>query len=466
MKVSALRDYVEKISTGDPQTVLAKPDMVVGLQENMRTFLDDVPASGQVRQALGRLEGYVKEINEFRYGQGTIDEINKAAGKKIFETNLATIFMSEEMRLRQAAIYQDYLKKLLDSGMDIVRKIDANKIIDIPKDFSRIDDQLLGSFLVHKDLLKPFKLSVSYAAGKGDDFMELVRGTDKITSVWKYITLIPFAKFHIRNLATEISFNAIAGMNPVLHPSIMKHYNRAMKLWHQAKFGKPSEEYYKMVREGVIMTGFMRTEAAAQTGEIFKKGWLLKKGLGAAEHAGSFTEEMPRIAMYLWAREGGEKLLKKYGAISAADLVSKFHVDYGKITSFESEFMRRLMPFYSWYRFNIPLHVKMIPNAPGFYANVDKTRKAITEAKGGEMPEWWAPEYIREGYAVGWSRKPGKRTYIILRGWYPAADINSILSFKNLKDQFVQMLHPVKFIPEAAWGYDTFRKRKIPAYRL
>jgi hypothetical protein len=33
-----------------------------------------------------------------------------------------------------------------------------------------------------------------------------------------------------------------------------------------------------------------------------------------------------------------------------------------------------------------------------------------------------------------------------------------------MKDQFMQMLHPVKVIPETVWGYDTFRKRKIPAY--
>jgi hypothetical protein len=464
-KVKDLRGFLRKLSESKVNNFFEKPENLVEMDAKIDLLLENMPELSPVRGTARELKKIVKEINQFRHVNGTAANIEKLTGKKVFETNLATISMAEEMRLKQAITYQDYLKKLIDSNLGFIERVaDDFKAVDLPKDFGLVQDEVLGSFMVHKDLLRPFRLSVSFASGQGDDFMAVVKATDKITSAWKYGTLIPFAKFHIRNLASEVSFNMIAGMNPLLDPKIFDDYTDAVRIWKAAKAGKGGEEYLELIRKGVVQTGFMRTEAAIKEGSKLHKIPVVGRYLMGAEKVGSFTEEVPRIAMYKWAKRGGPARWKKYGVLSAEDLTRRFHVDYGKTTEFERGFMRRLMPFYSWYRFNIPLHIQMIPNAPGFYANVEKSRKALTEARGGDMPEWWSPEYIREGYAVGWSKKPGTRTYIILRGWYPAVDINAILSIKNMKDQFMQMLHPVKVIPETIWGYDTFRKRKIPAY--
>ena len=464
-KVQGLRDFLHQLSESKVNNFFEKPEHLVEMDRKIDLLIEEMPELAGARNTARELKKIVRDISQFRHVNGTAANIEKLTGKKVFETNLATISLAEEMRLKQAITYQDYLKKLIDSNLGFIKRVpDTFRDIDLPKDFGLVQDEILGSFMVHKDLLRPFRLSVSFASGKGDDFMAVVKATDKITSVWKYGTLIPFAKFHIRNLASEVSFNMIAGMNPLLDPKIYDDYVSAAKLWKVAKAGKGGEEYYELIRKGVVQTGFMRTEAATIQGSKFHQIPVVGKYLMGAEKVGSFTEEVPRIAMYKWAKRGGPARWKKYNVLSAEDLTRRFHVDYGKTTEFERGFMRRLMPFYSWYRFNIPLHIQMIPNAPGFYANIEKTRKAVTEARGGEMPESWAPEYIREGYAVGWSKKPGARNYVILRGWYPPVDINGILSFKNLKDQFLQMVHPVKVIPETIWGYDTFTKRHIPAY--
>jgi hypothetical protein len=459
-----VRLVIDKINEGKLDDLATNPDIVTNFRVALRGFLKDIKAGPKVNSAIARFEKHIEEYRRFRSLNETANKINEIAGKKVFETNLATIFWKEENRLNEAVIYHDYLKKLIDANLDFVQKIDPTKVVEIPKDFARIDDELLGSFHVHKDLLEPFRLTVNYAKGQGDDWAEFVKLTDRVTSNIKYSILIPFPKFHIRNIVSEISFNAIAGMNPLLDPKILEDYTFALKEWKLAKAGKASEWYIRAIKDGAIQTGFMRSEAATEIAGKWKKIPGVGHYLRGMETVGSLSEEMPRLAMYRWAQRGGVARLKKFSVKSAGELVSRFHVDYSKLTPFERSSLRRLMPFYSWYRFNIPMNIKMLQEAPGFYANVDKTRKAITEARGGELPQDWTPEYIREGYAIGWSKSPGKKTYIIMRGWYPAADLSSVTSIDNAKDQFVGMLHPAKIIPETIWGYDTFTKRKIPAY--
>jgi hypothetical protein len=461
---SDVKKVIKLISENKIDEIIDSPDLVSEFRASLTNHFKGNKHAAEINSALNRFDKYMTEYRSFRKLNETANKINDIAGKKVFETNLATIFWKEENRLNEAIIYHDYLKKLIGANLEFVKKIDPSVVSEIPKDFARIDDELLGLFHVHKDLLEPFRLTVNYAKGTGDDWTAFVKLTDKITANIKYSLLIPFPKFHIRNIVSEISFNAIAGMNPLLNPSILDDYLFATKEWKLAKAGKASKWYMQAIEDGAIQTGFMRSEAATGMAGTWKKIPVVGQYLRGAESIGSLTEEMPRLAMYRWAQKGGKARLDKYSVKSAGELVSRFHVDYSRITPFERSAMRRLMPFYSWYRFNIPLHIQMIPNAPGFYSTVDKTRKAITEARGGEMPQGWTPEYIREGYAIGWSVLPGKKTYAIMRGWYPAADINSIMSVGNLKDQFVSMLHPAKIIPETIWGYDTYKKHKIPAY--
>jgi len=126
--------------------------------------------------------------------------------------------------------------------------------------------------------------------------------------------------------------------------------------------------------------------------------------------------------------------------------------------------MRRLFPFYSWSRFNLPLHLEMFVQNPAKYAQLERARHMVTKLAGGQLPDEIDPEYIREGYAIGISKTPGKRTYIVLKSWLPQADVGDILSVEGYKDLFLRLVHPIKTVPEAVWGRDTFKKRDLPAY--
>ena len=80
------------------------------------------------------------------------------------------------------------------------------------------------------------------------------------------------------------------------------------------------------------------------------------------------------------------------------------------------------------------------------------------------MPDDIDPEWIKEGYVIGWSKKPGKRTYIVLRGWLPHADLGELLAKRGMQDLVTRQLTPLKAAGEVFWGYDLFKKRSLPAY--
>ena len=90
----------------------------------------------------------------------------------------------------------------------------------------------------------------------------------------------------------------------------------------------------------------------------------------------------------------------------AASQVRKFNIDYGALTKFEKTAMRRVMPFYSWFRRNLPLQVSMLASKPGFMTLYGKGTEAIQNILGTGDPEndWMLPQWIRESFPVRWAQ--------------------------------------------------------------
>jgi len=80
-------------------------------------------------------------------------------------------------------------------------------------------------------------------------------------------------------------------------------------------------------------------------------------------------------------------------ARGAAMQVKKFLFDYTDegLTEFEREGMKRIMPFYSWTRNNLPLQLEQLLKQPGKYAAVEKVRKGHEYALGPSPDEYRWP---------------------------------------------------------------------------
>jgi len=465
------RKYEGKILTDDVIKELTKStsgdDLIKIL--NVKNA-GELRKAGVPQDAVNQFIRIRDSMTQLRRIEGGLTDIGKklvdiGVDKKLFETNLPKLIFEQELRLRSSFMYQSHIRGLLKQyrGTNLVRA--AEDVADIGAElatgnFKRITDKMVGDFLVHKDLATAFENCIKITTGQSKDFQKFVRMYDKGLGMWKYGTLIPFGKFHIRNLVSEMLLNNIAGM--WLTDTA---YVKAAKFLSAVKSGDRAAKikYLDMIRDGTIRTGFFASEIGASR-KIITPAWKRVTGLKAMESLGEFTEDFPRIAMRFWLEKKGDKFIKKMGFNSAVEMVRKFHPTYDKFTPFERGIMRRIFPFYSWSRFNLPLHAEMFVQNPKHYARVERTRHAITKLRGGQLPDDIDPEWIREGYVIGWSKKPGKRTYIVLRGWLPHADLGELLAKRGMQDLIVRQLTPVKTLGEVFWGYDLFKKRKLPAY--
>ncbi|MDD5065370.1 MAG: hypothetical protein PHQ35_11505, partial [Phycisphaerae bacterium] len=162
-----------------------------------------------------------------------------------------------------------------------------------------------------------------------------------------------------------------------------------------------------------------------------------------------------------------------YAALEA----KKWFLDYGDLTDFEKNVLKKVFPFYSWIRKNLANQVSGILLYPGMYALVPKAEDFL-RYKDPEYDESLVPDYMRQlGYFP--ISKHDKNVYSLLNPNLPFQDLARIpivwdedepwrpkLDWTEVKDDIVGAAHPliksvVEMIPDK--GYDTWRKKDLDA---
>lgn len=99
-------------------------------------------------------------------------------------------------------------------------------------------------------------------------------------------------------------------------------------------------------------------------------------------------DDTNKFALYLQRRMSG------YATGAAWEDVLKRHYDFSNLTGFERSVMRRIVPFYSWMKQNIPNTIKRLVDQPGGAEAL--TAKAVASQRSQEF----IPEYVGEGLAI------------------------------------------------------------------
>jgi signal recognition particle subunit SEC65 len=496
-QVEEVQELINKLD-GFKDEALEK---LFGKRGNFIDFMDEMRQTGEkighpgMKAAYRDFERIIgKSFGEMRTVAGTIEGIEalgrEAGFKKLLETNIAKLLYAEETKLKSVLLYHSYIKRMQTEFPDLIKV--AKRGAAAPEGAVKVSSPIMGAFFVHKDIADMFGNIMKVGSGKGDPLIDVAKYFDRFYSSMKYYMIVPFAKTGIRNFVSSVSLTSLS-LKPGEVPAYMSSLYRATKLWNKAKRGDKAAMgmYQKMMRGGLLET-FYRAEFAMGTKGLTPKypnfglggvGRAIegtKVGGAAAKVAtpafrtamggmATFyesTEMIPRMAMYLFAKDKPAAWFHRFGVKNVIDYVRKFQPSYSKLTPFERKYMNRIFMFYSWPRHNIPLHIEMIINNPGHYANLEKLRRAGTEILGGELPEYFEPEYIRKGYAVGLKgHGANKKTYFLLRGWAPEADLESVMSIQSFRDLFSGMFNPMVKTPlEVGYGYDMFKKKKLPAY--
>jgi len=145
-------------------------------------------------------------------------------------------------------------------------------------------------------------------------------------------------------------------------------------------------------RYGVVQSGTFYDEIS--TGFLKNKSKVLDR-LNISKY-GNYIEENAKLAHFI------DKLNKGYGIDDAARSVKKYLFDYGDLTDFEKNVMRRVMPFYTWTRKNIELQLKEMASKPGQYGAILKGFRDIEDAFTDISEEDKAklPSWVKDGVEV------------------------------------------------------------------
>jgi hypothetical protein len=140
--------------------------------------------------------------------------------------------------------------------------------------------------------------------------------------------------------------------------------------------------------------------------------------------------------------------------------------DYSDLSDIEKRYMKRLFPFYTWTRKNIPAQFEAMVKHPD---RANKINIMIDAMQGdtSKIDESDIEDWVKGQFPIFLNAKESEDTYtfITTMSYVPTAELNRLFQDpKGYADLTGGMLSPLLKLPiELMINYDTFRGKKIDA---
>ncbi len=162
------------------------------------------------------------------------------------------------------------------------------------------------------------------------------------------------------------------------------------------------------------------------------KPWVGGPALGDA------TETFTRLAHMV------DRLDKGWGIEDMAMDVRKYHVDYRDLTPTERDIFRRVAPYYTYMRKNVPIQLRILFESPGGVGFLGRLVNSSYKALSNPT----APDYLKENMAIPLGKdENGNVTYL---NWnLPLADLARLKydPMEFMQENVVDMVSPVLKAP-------------------
>lgn len=328
---------------------------------------------------------------------------------------------------------------------------------------------------------------------------EFIKNYDQFMKFWKTFALIT-PGYHTRNFFGNITNSFMAGMPLTVQGAYMFRtsndflsYRRVMNALYRGedigKFGdnviaafKRVDDYYRSgasqshrgIRDLEIIKEGMRT-AKGQTRNLAKKAGdkLLQFNYQAAE----MMDDMQRYALYQWAYDTAGKSSRVKSAMKAGasaneiaalrrteayKRVSEALFDYSHLTPFEQEYMKRLFPFYTFFKNNLIFQAKNVFQRPAQFGKLYRGYKYYTESMTGfeleDLPNYMTDNlWLPMPYRVN---KNNKEAIEWLRLNLPPSDFTEFVENPFARG-VTSLTVPIKFFIEMGTGRDLFTGQQI-----
>ncbi len=424
-----------------------------------------------------KLANFVNSTKSIRVGsEGYTKQFKNLLTNEAIETNPAKAFFTSEAQQVTNRMNRDFLKGFVGKygkPLTSFKNLDEAKKAgyDVLKEKGILGKELgyvseWDAKLI-KDAITPEFQTINMLAK--------ATGFDAVTGLFKRAVTGIFPPFHIRNFTSgHVQNYEVLGAQALNPKNIAAGQKIAYYLGKGGKVPKELEDIYKPFAERFSGDTFYNAdfETALNAGKelkqvekIFSKNSLKEtaKTVGLGQEAipfkvgravGQFIEHSQKATAYVTALGQGKTIPQALKLAEAAGF------DYRALTAFESQIMRRIVPFYSFTRKNIELQMKTLKENPQriqhilrFFGNMGDT---ISEEEKKNIPE-----FIRESIGIKLEDSPeGLKRYISSFG--TPVEAFAQLFGKNPILRGISMTNPLIKAPvEIGIGKDSFRQRDL-----
>ena len=411
-----------------------------GKQKKFNTLQDAIDAGLKPETDIAKLVGSRQVVSaRATETQKFINETLDKYGTKVNAKNIDELDPSMGVYLPKGSLAFFPSGTVPDEVLELVKGMSKDEMIEIPAGVVR------SGMLVSKNV--PVYALPKQIAGELNNFRKTVddegsKGVlgayDTVLNLWKAYATAVNPGFHIRNAQSNVFQTGLAGgikplLNPLTHakaagvmvsdvpilkriaPSldrkILKGANTVNVNGTNLTFPKVKE---LMKKEGTIDSGWLAKDIPNYIDDKLDSGLKSKLSLKSLDEAKETAKTIGKFLNPLSQKNGlirgGRAVgsgvenqartfnflseLKKTGDIKQASrTVDKTLFDYGDVTQFEKNVLKRTIPFYTWLRKNVPLQAENIIRTPGKYAATDKALDGVRDLSD-PIDERNMPEYM------------------------------------------------------------------------
>ena len=332
-------------------------------------------------------------------------------------------------------------------------------------------------------------------AGSGEAVAPLLKTFDTVQNIWKQYTLFPIPKFHVRNFVSNIYLGWLGNVDPRTYQDGIEIMQQ-MKKWTNGKVTQEEmldwlktttfsngretisagDMWGAWIHEGGAAGGLHRNEFQAggvsidavtrksvelgisPASELVSTNLLLdNKFLAGARNLSSAQENFFRLGAFIdgW---------KKGASFEEAGMnMKKIFYEYSDLNAFERNFMRRVIPFYSWARHNIPRMFSTLATEPVKHLRLAQMIREVEKGAGGPAREGELPSWLSKRFNVVVRRnEDGTLDVVSGDGLIPVADVYRILSVSGAVDTLKEGITPfLKYPIEQLFNHSFFTNRAI-----
>lgn len=325
------------------------------------------------------------------------------------------------------------------------------------------------TYMMPKDIANDLNKGMRLMSGdpSTNAFWKLV---DKPVNAWKTMATAMRLPFHLRNMYSNWWQAYLSGVRLTKLPKRLTQAG-IVQVGKQStiKLGKKIynvADLNKLVDDlGVRGKGWLAADiTSGHVQELnkvlrhskFRKGAARVNPANLGKEFGITIENNSRIAVFL------DQLAKGADPQKAARQVRKYLFDYSELTELERRVFKRILPFYTWSRKNIPLQIESVLTQPQKYQFYVKGLRAFSENETKEE-QALKPKYFDELLYVKSSFKTDKGKPLYMSIDLPPMEFNRMFSFKN----WLSAVSPWKVVAEIAYNVKSFPEMsKIQGQKL